>query len=149
MSLSIKISSEDLVKLEQVKRLILDDITRHHTIAALSLQSELKESKLKAGFKSVYGESIYGFLKNQRLKRAIHLLSTSEYSIRVIAAKCGFAHATNFIAVFQKRFKVKPSHYRRSHLITKTLLPGKAKTCYIDSPVVTLYPLPAQQIMKG
>jgi AraC-like DNA-binding protein len=139
MKRSIKITGVDLGKYEQVKQLILEDITRHYTIAELSARSAMKESKLKTGFKLIYGESIYGFLKNQRLKRAIHLLSNSEDSIQEIAAKCGFAHATNFIAVFQKRFKIKPTHYRKSHAIHKVLLSRNTKPCFTNKAIPSSY----------
>jgi AraC-like DNA-binding protein len=147
MKLSIKITTADLAKYEQVKNLILQDITAHYTIADLSARFAVKESKLKAGFKLLYGESIYSYLKQQRLMRAIHLLSTTDDNIRQIALRCGFAHATNFIAAFHKKYKVRPSHYRRSQVISNKVLAGIARPCFTDMlPLVT--PQPAESIIR-
>lgn len=148
MPASIKIRSADLAKFELVKKLILENIATHNPISRLSAQSGLNEYKLKVGFKLLYGTTLYGFLQDQRMKQAIHLLSVTEDSIQEIAAKCGYGYSTNFIAVFRKRYKLKPTHYRRSQAIHKTLATGKAQPCFTDNVVVTLYPQPVPPFRK-
>lgn len=121
MTTSIKIRKSDLVKFELVKSLILEDIMVHHTITELSHRSGLNEFKLKVGFKLLFKQPIYGFLQDHRMKQSLHLLSTSEESIQQIAIRCGYGYATNFAAVFRKKFKIKPSDYRRIQYVNTGL----------------------------
>ncbi|PZR18223.1 MAG: hypothetical protein DI539_16600 [Flavobacterium psychrophilum] len=140
MPTTIKIRSTDLVKFDLVKRLILEDIKNHHSIAQLATYAGLNTFKLKMGFKVLYGSTIYEFLQNERMKQALHLLARTENSIQEVAEQCGYGYATNFIAVFRKKFKVKPTQYRRSHAINTTLWPGIAQPCYTDITTFQLLP---------
>jgi AraC-like DNA-binding protein len=130
MPVQVKIRKTDLDKFELVKQLIQEDIKVHYTISQLSAASTLNEFKLKMGFRQLYKTSIYEFLQNERMKRGLHLLSTSEDSIQEIAKNCGYDYATNFIAVFRKKFKVKPTDYRKSQVIGRALTPSTKQYCF-------------------
>jgi AraC-like DNA-binding protein len=126
----IKISRLDREKFEWVRSHILQDLTVHHTIACLSKKSKLNTFKLKNGFKLLYGESLYLFLQNKRLSQAIQMLSNSEESIQSIAEQCGYGYATNFIAAFKRKYKVKPTDFRKVNQINTLRFTASVKTCY-------------------
>lgn len=148
MSISIKIRQRDLERFEMVRSLILEDITAHHTISYLSGKSAINEYKLKAGFKILYGESIYEFLQNQRMKRAIHLLNVTDDSIQEISARCGYGYATNFIAVFRKKFKIRPTDYRKGLAINRSLSPINNQPCFTDPTLLSIYPHAVEPFRK-
>jgi AraC family transcriptional activator of pyochelin receptor len=149
MPASIKIKKADLEKFDLVRRLILADLTMHYTIPYLSAQSGLNELKLKVGFKFLYGSSIYLFLQDQRMQRACHLLVTTEDSIKSIAEQCGYGYATNFIAVFRKKFNIKPTHYRRIYPGNTIRRTNTMQPCYTDATAIIspLHPRPMYNIM--
>jgi AraC-like DNA-binding protein len=135
MTTRIKIKQRDLGKFEMAKQMILQDIKVHYTIQQLSAASNLNEFKLKTGFRTLYNSTIYDFLQNERMARALHLLRTSDDNIQNIANECGYGYATNFIAVFHRKFKITPTNYRRSQAIVKTFRPGTLQRCYNEVPV--------------
>jgi AraC-like DNA-binding protein len=104
--------SSELKKLEAVRQYIIKDISAHHTISTLSRLFKLNEFKLKTEFKKRYDLSIYKYLEEQRMQLALELLSTTKHTVNIIAVKCGYAYATNFVATFRKNFNVTPDAYR-------------------------------------
>lgn len=129
MAAIIKISGIDKEKFEWVRTLILQDLTVHHTIEILARQSKLNTFKLKKGFKQLYGESLYDFLQTKRLNLAIHLLTNSEESIQAISEHCGYGYATNFIAAFKRKYKVRPNDFRKVNQINNPLVTVGPKAC--------------------
>ncbi len=142
MPATIKIRNADLAKFDQVKRLILEDIKIHYSIPHLATYAGLNTFKLKIGFKTLYGTAIYEFLQNERMKKSLHLLTRTEDSIQEIAQQCGYGYASNFIAVFRRRYKIKPTQYRRSHAINTTVWPTIAQPCFTVASPATYQLLP-------
>lgn len=143
----IRIKDADLLKFTYVKDLILRDVRVHYTLAELSARCELNEFKLKMGFKQLYGKSIYDFLQHHRMELALKLLTSTDEPIKEIARQCGYGYSTNFIAVFRKHFKIKPTHYRRNAPSTKDYSNGAPYTCYIDKQMMTLYQFPGKAVV--
>lgn len=143
----ITIKDADLLKFTYVRELILRDVSVHHTLEELSKRCELNIFKLKAGFKQLYGKSIYDFLQHQRMELGMRLLTSTDKPIKEIALQCGYTYSTNFIAVFRKHFKIKPTHYRKISPSTKDYSQGAPLTCYIDKQKVTLYQFPDKTVM--
>jgi AraC-like DNA-binding protein len=139
MAVSIKISSRDKEKFEWVRSQILQDLTVHNTIEFLALHAELNTFKLKNGFKILYGESIYDFLQNRRLTLGIHLLSNTEDSIQCIAETCGYGYATNFIAAFKRKYKVRPNDFRKVNQINRPAGSIRSQVCNSEP---ALFPFP-------
>lgn len=57
------------------------------------------------------------YLLRHRLRIAVEMLCTTEYSITEIAFSCGFQDASSFSSCFQKQFHVSPRTFRKN---TKT-----------------------------
>lgn len=146
--MQINIKQRDLSKFEMVKHLILQDLTVHYTISHLAQVSQLNTFKLKVGFKQLFKTSIYEFLQHERIKYALHLLNTSDDSIKQIAVKCGYGYATNFTAVFRKKYKLKPSDYRKSQAIGRVIQQKVPLYCYNEYPLLNIFPKPSYHL-KG
>ena len=70
------------------------------------------EAKLKQGFRSLYGTSVYGYLRDQRMETAWRLLAQRELSVSEVALRVGYANPSKFAAAFRKRFGFAPSTLR-------------------------------------
>ncbi len=143
----ISIKDADLLKFTYVRELILRDVSVHYTLPELASRCELNIFKLKAGFRQLYGKSIYDFLQHHRMELGLRLLTSTDKSIKEIATACGYGYSTNFIAVFRKYFKIKPTEYRKITPSTKDYSQGAPLTCYIDKQKVTLYQFPGKTVM--
>jgi AraC-like DNA-binding protein len=145
--MSIRIKDADLLKFTYIKELILRDLRVHYTLEELAARGEMNTFKLKVGFKQLYGRSIYDFLQHHRMELALKLLTSTDDPIKEIALQCGYTYSTNFIAVFRKHFKIKPTHYRRNMPSTKDYSQGAPYTCYIDKQMMTLYQFPGKGVV--
>jgi AraC-like DNA-binding protein len=64
-------------------------------------------------FKQSTGKTLYGYIAEYRLKRAIDLLRDAKLSATEIAIECGFSSSSHFAYVFKKSVGVRPIEYRR------------------------------------
>jgi AraC family transcriptional regulator, activator of mtrCDE len=61
----------------------------------------------------VYGESPLGFVQRVRLWHAATLLSTTDLSVKVVAASVGYASRSHFSRSFRAAYGVDPRTYRQ------------------------------------
>ncbi|MCI7644425.1 MAG: AraC family transcriptional regulator [Lentisphaeria bacterium] len=54
------------------------------------------------------------FVQALRLKMAIQMLQTEQFSVKEIAERCGFESASYFGKIFRRTYKVSPGEFRRS-----------------------------------
>jgi len=72
----------------------------------------LNEYQLKAGFKEIYGNSVFGlFCWIHKLDHARVLLDTKKYQVNEVAYQLGYTNPSHFIAAFKKKFGVTPKKY--------------------------------------
>jgi len=105
---------------EERVRKILEAVESGNTFAVrdLAMEVHLSPSHLQRLFKHETGVSIGGWLHEQRLQRAAHLLMNSHMSVKEIAYTIGYEHASSFVRAFGRRFAQAPAHYRK-HLDSK------------------------------
>lgn len=83
-------------------------------LRALALRFGTNEFKLKYGFKQLYGVTVYGFQKRERLRKGRLLIENTSLPIKNIAPLCGYKNAGHFGKDFKKEFGVSPGRYRTS-----------------------------------
>lgn len=110
---SMNLSAYDIECLEQAKALIDQDRRMHRSTAEIAQAVCMGATRLKAGFKAYYGMGLYSYLREQRMQLALHLLESSDKTIKAIAHETGFLYITNFSAAFKKRFGTSAGNYRR------------------------------------
>lgn len=72
-------------------------------------------STFKREFKKHFGDSPANYIRNKRMAKAADLLAYSSYSISEISFQIGYEDSSYFSRVFQQKFEVLPSDYRKSH----------------------------------
>jgi AraC-like DNA-binding protein len=73
-------------------------------------------------FRRTVGDSPAAYLRKQKLKQAETLLTTSQLSVKEIAAKTGFTDANHLCKAFRAHFQCSPGSYRRT--ATSSLVAG-------------------------
>lgn len=101
-------------QIQAVHQLLTADLSQRHTIDSLAHRFYMDSSTLKREFRQAYGLPIATYLKEYRIKKAMELLSGTDESIGVIAAKVGYETQSKFTAAFKAMTQLSPSEYRRS-----------------------------------
>lgn len=103
----------DYRALRQVHDQMLTDLAHLPTLSQLAKEAGLNETKLKRGFKEVYGMPIYQYFKKAKLEKAMELLETTDSSVREISFQCGYSSQGQFSAAFRNQFGVAPLQARK------------------------------------
>ena len=86
------------------------------TTADLAIAACLSISRFNELFKEHTGQSPHRYLRNVRIDAARRLLVSHEYSIKEIAAKCGFDDAFHFSKAFRQIDGLSPTQFREAAL---------------------------------
>ncbi len=84
------------------------------SIADVAEHVSLSESRLRAIFRDMVGQSLGNYILEARITRACTLLHQSAMNISEISLACGFESLYAFSRAFKKRRMVSPSAYRKS-----------------------------------
>ena len=99
--------------LHAARDLIRKDLRSHITIRNIASQVGVNEFKLKNGFRELFGNGLYEFLRAERMQQALHLFDDPHISIKEIAAITGYKSVPGFIKAFRKQFGRPPGEYRK------------------------------------
>lgn len=94
--------------------LLLQDLSKKPlSLRMLAKTAGINEFKLKAGFRELFGIGVFDSLQEARMEKARELILTTDEPLKQICALSGYAHITNFIIAFRKRFGYTPGSLRR------------------------------------
>lgn len=82
------------------------------TVEQLARLVGTNEKRLSRAFREDLGQTVFEYLRAERLSIAQRLLTTTSLSVANIAEEIGFSSAANFATAFRERFGVTPSAYR-------------------------------------
>lgn len=98
----------------EVHKLLVNDITKRYTIEELSAKFHINQTTLKTTFKTMFGQSIGGYMKEYRIKRAKDMLCHSDAPIAEIACAVGYENQSKFTAAFRDVTGMLPRDYRKA-----------------------------------
>ncbi len=109
---SLPFGRRDMERLERAKHVLVSLMATPPSLPKLARQVGLNELKLKQGFRSLYGTSVFGYLRAHRMETARRLLAQRELSVTEVALRVGYANPSKFAAAFRRHFGVVPSALR-------------------------------------
>lgn len=89
------------------------DISRHYSIEFIAEKIGIGKTKLKKGFREYFETGIFGYLRTQRMIKAVELLIHSDKPIKTIAKVSGFKYYSNFSSAFKRFHGLPPGKYRK------------------------------------
>ncbi|WP_075602706.1 helix-turn-helix domain-containing protein [Saccharicrinis aurantiacus] len=101
------IHPQDLNLLEQVKIQLINMYQEPPTLSELVDATGMSKSKLQRLFQKAYGTSVYQFIKNVRLDKAMELLMQGN-SVSEAGYDVGYSSIPNFSSAFKERFSLNP-----------------------------------------
>lgn len=109
---NLKLQKSDIEAIYYVKEIISNDF-EHMTIPNLALTVGINQTKLKMGFKEIFGQTVFGFLSDLRMNKAKELLISTEMSVSEIAYTVGYNYSQHFVNAFKKHYGCIPSDIRK------------------------------------
>jgi len=114
-----KISNEishrlcDKEKMYEVKKTIENNLQNPPALAELSRQAGISHPKLNHCFKTLYGKTVFEYLREMRLKKAKLLLDEGKMNITEISYETGFSNPSHFSRSFKTCYGANPGEYLR------------------------------------
>ena len=82
------------------------------TIRELAEHFNVSETQIKNSFKGVYGDSVYSYIRTQKMRAAALYLRTSDETILEVAGRFGYDNASKFAKAFKDVNGVSPNEFR-------------------------------------
>lgn len=106
------LSRADCERLHQARERLEASLQYPPTLPELALAVGINVNKLTLGFRRLFGQSVYGYVREQRLQRAHALLAAGVMSVSEAAYACGYTDS-HFTKAFRRRYGITPSELRR------------------------------------
>jgi len=103
-------------KIIHAKEYLLKNMDSPPRLKELAKVAGLNGYQLKAGFKEIYGNTVFGYLLDHRLDRAHILLDSRKFKVNEVAYQIGYSNPSHFIAAFRKKFGITPKKYLMNHV---------------------------------
>ena len=107
-------SPSERAAIEEARERLLSDMTNPQTGAAIAAAVGMSERRLNAGFKALFGTTLFETLRNERLEHARIVLECEPLPLKVVAERVGYRHVTNFISAFTARYGHPPRRLVRT-----------------------------------
>jgi AraC-like DNA-binding protein len=113
----------EMDSIQTAREMIRKNIRYHFVIREIAQKVGMNEFKLKNGFRELFGNGVYEYLRSERMQVACQLLNESGRSIKEIASTTGYRSVNSFIKAFKKMYGVTPGEFRKNSLTLKHYLP--------------------------
>jgi AraC-like DNA-binding protein len=104
----------DIQTIYKVKEQLLEHLETPPVIKELAVCANMSPSKLKHLFKQIFGNSIFSYYQEFRMKEAARLLKMEKLSVSDVGYQLGFTNLSHFSKVFKEHIGMKPKQYSRS-----------------------------------
>ena len=102
---------ENVLKIKKAKEIIIKNMVEPPSLQKLADEVGISLKKLKAGFKEIYGDTVFNFLFDYKMEFARKLLETGSYNVNEVGSQIGYSTSSHFIAAFKKKFGTTPKKY--------------------------------------
>jgi AraC-like DNA-binding protein len=102
---------ENVLKIKKAKEIIIKNMAEPPSLQKLADEVGISLKKLKAGFKEIYGDTVFNYLFDYKMEFARKLLETGSYNVNEVGLKIGYSTSSHFIAAFKKKFGTTPKKY--------------------------------------
>jgi AraC-like DNA-binding protein len=110
---SIVFTARELAMFNRAREVLATDFSGAQTIPALARRLGTNATKLKSGFRLLYGTTIFAYRNRHRMDRAMELLAAGEMPIAAVSHAVGFRHQASFTSAFRSHFGFTPRQARQ------------------------------------
>jgi AraC-like DNA-binding protein len=109
----VNLDEFEIERIRSVPGILMERRDVPPSISELARELSLNATKLKRGFKRIFGKPIYAYHRGICLERAAIMLLDTNKSVSEIAADAGYSGVGNFSNAFKKHYGVSPLQFRR------------------------------------
>ncbi|MBI9080517.1 MAG: helix-turn-helix transcriptional regulator [Pseudodesulfovibrio sp.] len=92
---------------------LMEDLISPPGLQELATLVGLNRSQLNKVFRSVFGDTVFGVMRQARLECARRMLECGTKNVTEVAYECGFSNPSHLTKSFSDHFSVKPKHYQK------------------------------------
>lgn len=107
------LNPQDIQTIYGIKERMLEHLDTPPMIKDLAVCANMSPSKLKRLFKQIFGNSIFSYYQEFRMKEAARLLREEKLSVSDVGYQLGFTNLSHFSRVFEEHAGMKPKQYSR------------------------------------
>jgi AraC-like DNA-binding protein len=108
------LNMDDIQTIYKVKEQMLEHLEIPPVIKELAVGANMSPSKLKRLFRQIFGNSIFSYYQEFRMKEASRLLKEEKLSVSDVGYQLGFTNLSHFSRVFKEHIGMKPKQYSLS-----------------------------------
>ena len=108
------LNNQDIQTIYKVKKQILEHLSNPPVIKDLAVSAGMSPTKLKRLFRQIFGNSIFNYYQEFRMKEAALLLKDERLSVSAVGYQLGFTNLSHFSRVFQEHIGMKPKQYSQA-----------------------------------
>ena len=101
----------EMNKIKEARNIIIRELADPPNLKDLAHMVGTNEFKLKVGFKSMFGNTVYGYLNDFKMDKARNLLDQRCHSVKEVSNIIGYSNPSHFIAAYKKKFGITPKKY--------------------------------------
>lgn len=105
--------SDDIERIHEARDILVRNMENPPFLLGLAKQVGINGTKLKRGFRQVFGTSVFGYLRSYRMEEARQLLADGKMSVTEVVFAIGYSSPSHFSRAFAKRFGLNPGVYLR------------------------------------
>lgn len=102
------LSLPDVRAIHDARRLLDRQLQNPPTLMRLACLVGINDFKLKLGFKQVYGTTVFGYVRQERMRIARNLLERGQYDVSQAAWTVGYESLSSFSRQFKKTYGCNP-----------------------------------------
>lgn len=108
---SFALRPDDVDKLRAARELVLNHAEQPLSIKELALRVGINEFKLKKGFRTLFGTTVFELVRRERMEKALWLMESESLNVGETAVSLGYSNLSNFTTAFRKHYGCNPSEY--------------------------------------
>lgn len=110
-ALEMKLSGSDREKIEFARDILIGNLENPPSLKDLAKMAGLNDTKLKRGFRQIYGTTVFEYLRRYRINRSKDILDSGGMNIDETALLLGFHDTAHFIRQFKQSYGTTPGAY--------------------------------------
>lgn len=107
-----ELSSADQERIHQAASVIRNNLATPCTIIELAHRVGVNQTKLKSGFKTVFGKTVFDYLQDIRMHQAKRYLLDTQMTVQEIGLLLGYQNTSNFSIAFKRAHGFSPMKLR-------------------------------------
>ncbi len=104
----------DNPRIGKALKAMITESDRNYRVEELAEIAHMSRSTFTDHFTRLFGQPPHDFLTNYRLRRAAHLLQTSDLAINTIANQVGYQSRSSFSRAFKSLYELDPAGFRKA-----------------------------------